>query len=110
MKRLMLFLLLPIAACSSAPSKNGPHFFLGRESDECVFVGYLNSSSHESSEDKSFAEAKKQLLKQSQAVGANMLKIVNVNRMVTAVSLSVESYRCSSLLKLQITDDPKIDF
>jgi hypothetical protein len=110
MNRLMLLFLLLMTACSSAPTKGEPHFFLGRASDDCDFVGYIDGAAQEKDEDRSLSEAKKRIIKQAEKSGANMLKIVNVNRMLTSLSLSAEAYRCSSLLRLKIADDAKLDF
>jgi hypothetical protein len=110
MTRLMLFLLLSLSACSTAPARDDAHFFDGKASDDCEFIGYLDSSAHEETQEKSYTLAKKDLVAHAKKVKANMLKIVNVNRMTSAVSLSVESYRCSNLLQLKITDDAKLDF
>lgn len=110
MIKLMLLFSFVISACSTSPTKESPHFFQGKASDDCDFMGYLDSSVKEESEDKSFIFAKKEIILHAQKVKANVLKIVNINRMAGAVSISAEAYKCSNLLKLKIADDPKLDF
>jgi outer membrane PBP1 activator LpoA protein len=110
MNKIMVLSLIILSACASTPARESIHFFQGKANDDCEFVEYLDAYSSKDTEEKSYDEAKRNLMADAKKDRANMLKVVNVNRTINAISLSAEAYYCSNLLQLKISDDSKMDF
>lgn len=109
----IIFLSLIISGCSSF-GKRGTNpdiqFFQGKASDDCEFLGYIDSEASEKNEEDSFDECKEELYQQAYKYRANALKIVTVNRVLSKINISAEAYRCSSLIKLKVSEETKLDF
>lgn len=112
MKSISIVLITLITvSCASPQKKEGyPQFFQGRATDDCEFIGYVESESNRSDPEKSFSDGKESVLKKAYAQEANAVKIVNINKVVSQIRLSAEAYRCPSLERLKLTSEPRLNF